>query len=94
MKPLINFFSPNPIKKSSPMKTLTGRFDVLIKQQNTEQRSRLFDCTLIEFAGNHIMIYRRQKLVFKVWLKYNKWESYKTLKEAMDDVGIDVYEFR
>jgi hypothetical protein len=73
---------------------ITGRFDVLINQRNTEESSRLFDCDKMELAGNHIMIYKKNNLVFKVWLKYDKWESYENLEEAMMDVGIRIYKFK
>ena len=72
------------------MEVIKGKFDVLIEQKNTEERSRLFNCDKIELSGNEILIYRRKELIYKVWLKYDKWENYKSLKEAMEDVGISI----
>ena len=77
---------------------MQGDFDILIKHKNTEEASRLFDCDKIEYIhdrkrdlfDHHLMFYKKRKLIFKVWLKYNKWENYKSLKEAMEDVGISI----
>lgn len=75
------------------MNTIKGNFDVLIKQRNTQESSRLFDCDKIEFNGNHIYIYKKDKLIFKIWLKEDKWRNYKNINEAMNDVGIKIYKF-
>ena len=71
------------------MKKMEGNFDVydvLIKQKNTQEPSRLFNCTKVELVGNEIMVYKKKELVFKVWLK----KDYKDIEEALKDVGIEI----
>ena len=59
----------------------------LIKHKNTEQNS-LIVADKVEYINNHLMFYRKNNLVFKVWLK----KDYKNIKEALRDVGIKVCE--
>ena len=72
---------------------ITGTFDLFIRHKNIEQFSRVFNCNKIEFIDNHLMVYKNNELIFKVWLKLYKFKKYKNLKEAMKDVGIDIYLF-
>ncbi|MBS3099290.1 hypothetical protein J4462_03700 [Candidatus Pacearchaeota archaeon] len=81
---------------------IEGEFDVLIKQKNTEEKSRLFNCDKIEylhskqgdFFDHHIMIYRGKKLIFKVWLPNSaKDKEFKSLKEALESVDIELIDF-
>ena len=78
---------------------LEGKFDVLISQKNTEQSSRLFNCTRIEYLhdrnenyfDHHLMFYNGKKLIFKVWLKNSqKDKEFKNVKEALESVGMKV----
>jgi len=75
------------------MNTIKGNFDVLIEQKNTDSASRLFNCNSIKLDGNEIFIYRGKDLLYKVWLKMDKWEHYKSVEEAMKDVGISIIKF-
>jgi len=72
------------------MKKLENKFDVLIEQKNTAEPSRLFGCDKIEVVDNHIFIYQKTKLIYKVWLKRN---DYKELEEATKDAGMTLYRF-
>jgi hypothetical protein len=84
------------------MEVKKGKFDVLIEHKNIEEPSRLFDCDRIEYLSHkvgehfdhHLMFFRGNKLIYKVWLR-NKPEDkpYKNIEEAMKDVGISLYEF-
>ena len=75
------------------MEKIKRKFDVLIEQNKTEEGSRLFNCDKIELIGNEIFIYKGKELIYKIWLKSDKWESYKDVKEAMKDVGISIIRF-
>ncbi|MBA7491769.1 hypothetical protein ES702_02317 [subsurface metagenome] len=44
----------------------------------------------IELSGNHLLFYLDKELIFKVWLKLDKWENYKDINEALKDVGIEI----
>ncbi|MCX6818528.1 MAG: hypothetical protein NT129_00830 [Candidatus Aenigmarchaeota archaeon] len=61
---------------------------VLFSQDNTAEHSRLFGIDRIEYIDNHLMLRRKDRLVFKVWLPYDK--KVKNVKEAMKSVGMDV----
>ena len=69
---------------------INGNFDVLIETKNTTESSRLFSCTKIKYYFNHIMIFNKKDLIFKVWLRRDKYDG---LKEAMQDVGMRLYIF-
>ncbi len=65
-----------------------------IKHKNTIQPSILMSAKIVEMKGNHLFFYsdytkKPDKMVMKVWLK----KKYKTLKEALKDVGIEVSEY-
>ena len=60
-----------------------------ITQKNTEQPSFLF-CDKIEFYANHLMIYRKGNLIFKVWLDDKKRLKLKTVKQAIESVGMEI----
>ena len=77
-------------KMGKVVNEIQGNFDVLIEQKNTAEPSRLFDCEKIELFENNVMIYKRGRQVFKVWLKKDK---YFDLNEAMKDTGIKLYKF-
>ncbi len=83
------------------MNSIKGNFDVLIKHKNTEEASRIFNCNRIEYIADkkgehfdhHLMFYKGKDLIFKVWLRnQSKDKPYNDIKEAMDDVGIEIYE--
>ena len=40
---------------------------------------------LVEMKENHLFFYLKKQMVFKIWLK----EEYKTLEDALKDVGIN-----
>ena len=69
---------------------IIGRFDVLIRQKSIAELSRLFDCNQIELINNHIMIYKKGRLIFKVWLDK---EDYKDLKKVMKKIGMSICRF-
>lgn len=65
-----------------------------IKHKNISQPSVLITANNIVMKGKHLFFYNHWKkkpenIVFKVWLK----KKYKTIKEALKDVGIDVSEY-
>lgn len=74
---------------------------VRIKQPNTEQPSYLF-CDKIWYMhdhdqfprgsfDHHLMIYRGNKLIFKVWLpNESKNDEFKDVKEALKSVGMEI----
>ncbi|MFH1802814.1 MAG: hypothetical protein ABH864_05205 [archaeon] len=79
--------------------TIVGDFDVLIKQQKTEEKSRLFACTKVEylhdkkedFFDHHLMFYKGKTLIFKVWLPNSKTDKpFKNVSEALESVGMGV----
>jgi hypothetical protein len=45
----------------------------------------------IELMNNHLMFYLGKELVFKVWLKEDRWEKYKNIKQAIKDVDIKIF---
>jgi len=75
---------------------------VRIKQKNTEEPSCLF-CTRIYYMhdrdqfpkgsfDHHIMIYRGETLIFKVWLpNSSKDKEFKGVKEALESVGMEAH---
>lgn len=73
---------------------------VKIKQPNTEQPSFLF-CDKIEYLHNrdrnksffdhHLMIYRGDKLIFKVWLpNLTRDKEFNDVREALKSVGMEI----
>ena len=65
-----------------------------IKHKNISQPSVLITAKHLVMKGNHLFFYNHWKkkpenVVFKVWLKKN----YKTIKEAIKDVGIEIREY-
>lgn len=55
-----------------------------IKHKHTTERS-LISCDKIEYFDNHLMFYFKNNLVFKVWLRKDK---YKDIQSALRDVDI------
>lgn len=55
-----------------------------IKTQNTEEPS-LIECDSVNMKYNHLFFYLKKEMVFKVWLR----KEYKTLEDALKDVGIN-----
>ncbi len=83
-------------------KVLKGWFDVFVQHKNTESSSRMFGCDKVDYIADkeeghfdhHLMFYRDGKLIFKVWLKNGeKDKPYKSVEEAMKDVGMSIYRF-
>ena len=69
--------------------TIRGKqINVWIKHRNTTERS-LLTCDKIEYYENHLMFYLKNNLIFKIWLKKDK---YKNIQEAIKDVDIWVGE--
>jgi len=69
-------------------------FMAKIKHKNISEPSVLLNVSNIVMKGNHLFFYRTYKkrpsdIVFKVWLK----KKYKTIKEALNDVGISISEY-
>jgi hypothetical protein len=60
------------------------QINVWIKHRNTTERS-LLSCDKIEYYDNHLMFYLKEDLIFKIWLKKDK---YKDINEAIKDVDI------
>lgn len=72
-----------------------GDLQVVVKQKNTKQQSRLF-CDKIEYLyrkgkrsgkpslDHHLFFYMKGELTYKVWLKK---KSYRSIDRAMEDVG-------
>jgi len=88
-----------PLKKDHIKCSPYSDFIIIkIKQPNTEQPSYLF-CNKIEYMhdkdknyfDHHIMIYRGDKLIFKVWLPNSeKDKEFKSAKEALESVGMEI----
>lgn len=74
------------IKSKEPMHFRIQDYD----KENFEE-SHLLRADMVELINNHLMFYLKKVLIFKVWLKEKKWKKYKSLKEAMGDVGIKLY---
>jgi hypothetical protein len=79
--------------------SITGKFDVMIEQKNTEEASRLFDCTNVEYMHNkdefsfdhHLMFWKGKKLIFKVWLPNDINDNeFKSINSALESVGIKI----
>lgn len=48
----------------------------------------LLRATKMEFVGNHLMFYLKKELIFKVWIKSDKYEKYKDIDEAMKEAEL------
>jgi len=54
------------------------------------EQPHLIRADKIEFINNHLMFYLGKILIFKVWLKEEKWRKYKNIKQVLKDVGIRI----
>ena len=77
---------------------ITGNMHVLVEQKNTNENSVIF-CDRIEyihdkhnnFFDHHLMFYKKDKLIFKVWLKNDENDlEYENMTKAMSDVGMSI----
>lgn len=59
-----------------------------IKTQNTEEKSLIWG-DFVVMQNNHLLFYLKKKIIFKVWLR----KEYKTLEDALKDVGIVVSKY-
>ncbi|MBU0466655.1 MAG: hypothetical protein KJ718_02735 [Nanoarchaeota archaeon] len=50
----------------------------------------LLRATKVELMGNELYFCLKKELIFKIWLKEEKWRSYKNINEALKDVDIEV----
>ena len=63
-------------------------FSIMGYDKNKFEQPHLLRADKVELTNNHLMFYLKEVIIFKVWLKEGRWESYKDIKEALKDSGI------
>ena len=75
------------IQSKEPMTIWIRNYD-----KKKSEQPPLLRANKVEFSGNEIYFYLGKELIFKVWLKEDKWKNYKDINEALEDVGIKIYD--
>ena len=75
------------IQSKEPMTIWIRNYD-----KKKSEQPHLLRANKVELSGNEIYFYLGKELIFKVWLKEDKWKNYKDINEALEDVGIKIYD--